>query len=157
MLTTDFFDSVALPGQRGDIFDQVVSGARYRSDWLGMFLFVCLPLLLAFLVALLFRSFRMRLSSILLGLFLLRRIKGGLLAGYLTCASYAALDLPWQKQGSLAWQSDRPLGFHFVWEYGNMGLGAHAVYGLVVVEQLGILLAFAAAYKLVAFVSDVLT
>ena len=92
---------------------------------------------MAFAMALFFRSFRAKLGSILASLLLQRRIKGALLVGYLICASYAAVDLPWHKQGTLAWQPDRPLGFHFVWEYGNMGPGAHPAYGLVAVEQMG--------------------
>jgi hypothetical protein len=113
-------------------------------------------LFLVFAVALCCRSFRAKLRGYLSGLFLLRRIKSALLIGY-ACASLAALDLPCHRTDPMGLRHDFPHGFHFAWEYSKMGLDSDPVYGLVGIEELGILLGFAAAHKLALIAYDALT
>ena len=138
--------------------------SQTTSIWPAVILYGSLLLVMVFAAGLLSRSFRgglrgivCRLFSFVSGLFLLRRIKAALVIGYLACASFAALYIPWHRQGTLAWQHDVPLGFNFVWEYGLMGPDARPAYGLIAVEQVGIFLGFAAVYKLAVILYDALT
>jgi hypothetical protein len=130
--------------------------APQLSIWPAAILFGCGLLTIALAVTLCFRSTRLKLRNFLTGLFLLRHIRGALMLGYLICASFAAIDIPWRKEDPL-WHRDLPLGFHFVWEYGSMGTSAHPVYGLVALEQFGILMCFGALYKFAETLYDILT
>ena len=88
-------------------------------------------------------------------LFLLRQIKALVRVAYLGTASFTLLNPPWYEPGT-RWRAGTPLGFHPVWQYANLGAPAHPAYGVMAIEQLAILVGFAAAYKLILVLYDVL-